>query len=106
VQWILAIPHLVIAGALRSLRQVLTLISFERVASMSGQLFIITVGTRSCVLVPSCSSERSEHMATPYWPPVDPPIFMRCRVRNDGAGGKNAQASQKPCNTPRPNHQV
>lgn len=28
VQWLLAIPHLMIAWALRSLRQVLTLISF------------------------------------------------------------------------------
>jgi hypothetical protein len=28
VQWLLAVPHLLIAWALRSLRQVLTLISF------------------------------------------------------------------------------
>jgi uncharacterized protein DUF4389 len=43
VQWLLAIPHLMIASALRSLRQVLTLISFFTVL-FTEQMFIGACG--------------------------------------------------------------
>jgi hypothetical protein len=36
VQWLLAIPHLMIAYALRSMRQVLTLISFYHAGDRSA----------------------------------------------------------------------
>jgi hypothetical protein len=58
VQWFLAIPHLMIAGALCSLRQVLTLVSFFSVQSIHSSAFICTCGEVTHGAIPGSMTDR------------------------------------------------